>query len=284
MRDVNFEARRVAVAFRLNRCRSIHGSNNTFQYRGNLSEHTMTWYYLRETGQLIIIRIGDQAERCVVHRFSGGVVLEHWRYVPHPWFDEQMARGLYCLGFEQESVFPQLNYSLTAHEKLELRLSMPHKFWPQNWLDEERKHIDIDWEAQRVAVAFGATTFERTNRHVENRTEFAAMIGDRLLEWQLDQSGQLRHIALGNSEATQDVQLFFDRWPTNQHEGMWVVRPHANYNEQMVRGLFRLGITTEDGGELALLNYSLTAHEKLELRLSMPHQFWPQNWLDEEAT
>lgn len=48
---------------------------------------------------------------------------------------ELMARGLYCLGFEDESILSQLP-ELSAHERLELRLNFPREFWPQSWLDE----------------------------------------------------------------------------------------------------------------------------------------------------
>jgi hypothetical protein len=48
----------------------------------------------------------------------------------------RMARGFYCLGIEDEATWRQL-LPLSAHEKLELRLSMPREFWPQKWLDEE---------------------------------------------------------------------------------------------------------------------------------------------------
>ncbi len=52
-------------------------------------------------------------------------------------YNEIMARGLYCLGFEDENILAELNHPLTSHEQLELRLSMPREFWPQKWLDEE---------------------------------------------------------------------------------------------------------------------------------------------------
>ena len=53
-----------------------------------------------------------------------------------PSYNELMARGLYCLGFEDEGVLSQLP-QLSAHEKIELRLSFPREFWPKRWLDEE---------------------------------------------------------------------------------------------------------------------------------------------------
>ena len=48
-----------------------------------------------------------------------------------------MARGIHRLGIEEEYVWGQLNVIFTAHEKMELRLSMPREFWPQKWMDEE---------------------------------------------------------------------------------------------------------------------------------------------------
>ncbi len=47
-----------------------------------------------------------------------------------------MARGLYRLGFDEPAILAQLP-QLSAHEKLELRLSMPREFWPQRWLEAE---------------------------------------------------------------------------------------------------------------------------------------------------
>jgi hypothetical protein len=62
-----------------------------------------------------------------------------WWLDPLPQFHEFIARGLYRLGIEDEDILSQLNHPFTAHEKLELRLSMPREFWPQKWLDEERE-------------------------------------------------------------------------------------------------------------------------------------------------
>ncbi len=42
---------------------------------------------------------------------------------------ERMARGLYRLGIDDEDIVTQFNYSLSAHEKLELRLSLSREFW-----------------------------------------------------------------------------------------------------------------------------------------------------------
>lgn len=49
----------------------------------------------------------------------------------------------------------------------------------------------------------------------------------------------------------------------------------------LARGLYRLGFEDED--VLAKLNHPLSSHEKMELRLSLPREFWPKMWLAEEA-
>jgi hypothetical protein len=51
---------------------------------------------------------------------------------------ELMARGLYRLGIEDEGVLSQLP-PLSAHEKLELRLSLPREFWPEQWLQKAKE-------------------------------------------------------------------------------------------------------------------------------------------------
>lgn len=134
--DIEPEAKRVAVAFQVTNFRIRQFSSNTFEGIGLSGEDYVVWTFLRETGQLIMIRFGKQYPRCVVHRFSQGVVLDRWRCVSHPLFAEKMARGLYRLGFDDEDALAQLNHPLSAHEQLELRDSMPRKYWPQKWLGE----------------------------------------------------------------------------------------------------------------------------------------------------
>ncbi len=67
----------------------------------------------------------------------------------NPSYNELMARGLYRLGLEDEVALSQLP-PLTAHEKLELRLSMPREFWPQKWLDGEQSGLRQDGRASPV--------------------------------------------------------------------------------------------------------------------------------------
>jgi hypothetical protein len=136
MKNIELEIKRVAVAFEVSRFRINRWCINMFQFNGYSGEDYIVWSFLKETEQLVYIRFGKESERCVVHRFSQSIVLDHWRCVPHFRFNEKMARGLYRLGFDDEGVLAKLNHPLTAHEQLELRNSMSPEFWPQRWLGE----------------------------------------------------------------------------------------------------------------------------------------------------
>ena len=48
----------------------------------------------------------------------------------------EMARVLFKLVYDVTLIENRFAI-LSAHEKLELRLSVPREFWPQKWLDEE---------------------------------------------------------------------------------------------------------------------------------------------------
>lgn len=53
-------------------------------------------------------------------------------------------------------------------------------------------------------------------------------------------------------------------------------------NELLMQGLYRLGVDSND----LLREFSVglfSAHQIMELRLSLPREFWPQKWIDEEA-
>ncbi len=53
---------------------------------------------------------------------------------------EPIVRALYQLGYDCSLLENQARRPpLTAHEKLELRLSMPREFWPKKWLEEVGK-------------------------------------------------------------------------------------------------------------------------------------------------
>ena len=157
---VEREARRVAVAlnadeFRLVGCdKSVSNSVTYALYRGLWGKTTVQWTIMVEEAALQSIRIGLNqslaSDECRVFRLQTDStctesVWEPWATMENPYFQsppvfrEHMAHTLYCLGIdiEDEQDLAFLDVSLSAHEKLELRLSMPREFWPQKWLDEE---------------------------------------------------------------------------------------------------------------------------------------------------
>lgn len=120
---------RVAAAFEIKGFEAlVEGSNGiTFlATKGFLSVSLE----LTHEGELYRLRVGDE--------FLGNTSSlyfdtpedseeKQWFCYPHPDYNEQMARAFYRLGFDDEYVFTQLHHPLTTHEKMELRLSMPHE-------------------------------------------------------------------------------------------------------------------------------------------------------------
>ncbi|RYX80951.1 hypothetical protein EON83_26445 [bacterium] len=49
----------------------------------------------------------------------------------------RLLKAAYMMGYPIEVFNIELGLTLSYHEQLELRLSMPREFWPQKWLDEE---------------------------------------------------------------------------------------------------------------------------------------------------
>lgn len=130
----------------------------------------------------------------------------------------------------------------------------------------------IEWEAPRVAAAFG---IKEWNIELQSDHFILTGIGEGLISmtyhWPPDgllREGLLPRLWIGDQDAAQTC------WTTGRRVGLG--RPA--YNELAARGLYRLGF--EDEPILSQLP-QLSAHEKVELRLSMPREFWPQKWLDE---
>lgn len=73
---------------------------------------------LEEGDVLLCVEIGPPDQGCKVFwkdtvsanhlRWKWGLV-PTWAVRPHPLYDGSMARGLFCLGFEQEELFALLN-------------------------------------------------------------------------------------------------------------------------------------------------------------------------------
>lgn len=57
-----------------------------------------------------------------------------WNYDERCWHPDIVARGLYCLGFDEAGLRAKVKYSLKDQEKSRLRHAMPCEFWPPKWL------------------------------------------------------------------------------------------------------------------------------------------------------
>ncbi len=132
--NLEWEMRRIAAAFGMPNCESgmqmVHNNGHIFFFKSELSLEVHSHDYVIDT-----LQVGRrQGEYCEVWRNDD---TNDWCIVGEPQnMCNLMARALYCLGFEDEEVFAELKCSLSAHDKMEFRLSMPHDFWPQKWQDE----------------------------------------------------------------------------------------------------------------------------------------------------
>ncbi|RYX83241.1 hypothetical protein EON83_15345 [bacterium] len=149
--DVNeefeLEARRVAAAFGLRRCSTLKIEDILMiEGIGDQRIHVEAHIVIlsNEWRFLAIRNLEEPDEEC---RISWGRLDDStpptWGYAYSlaPTCIEPMVRGLYCLGVEdkEEQLLLSINSPLSAHEKLELRLSMPREFWPQSWMNADCK-------------------------------------------------------------------------------------------------------------------------------------------------
>ena len=135
---------------------------------------------------------------------------------------------------------------------------------------------EIEWEVRRVATAFGVTEWhDGLLGYWEYWRRGFTEEGAWLQIEMEDNVAKVCRLVLG--EYDEDTGSFRESCQVWTNEAF----PSTNllYNEQMVHGLYRLGIENEE--VLRQLNCPLTAHEQLELRHSMPRDFWPIKWLDD---
>jgi len=133
----------------------------------------------------------------------------------------------------------------------------------------------MQWEARRVAAAFGLEAWGRDVWFMHSTaTLFSGAQGEVEISWRINPQGTAIHLSVGSGDQNDCIVTL--------RETTWKVaaqRFQKDYAEVMARGLYCLGV--EDEGVIAQLDSPLTAHEKLELRLSMPRELWPKTWLDE---
>lgn len=137
---VEWEARRVAAAFGAESFTASRYNSTLTDFHASYKGICLWWSLdsRREKTMLRVLDIKKGNQRCQVSvtNVLGSLVEEdRWMLIDQGVFREEMACWLYRLGFEEQSVLSQLPM-LTMHEKIELRLSLPPKFWPKKWLEE----------------------------------------------------------------------------------------------------------------------------------------------------
>lgn len=146
----------------------------------------------------------------------------------------------------------------------------------------------IEREAQRVAAAFGVDKWEVTWCY--EWWEFIGVgYGQELVRWTIEISSACwigsevgpKEVEVSDRELWQHHRSSCQIVRDSDEPDVWECNPLMPFNKLMARAFYRLGFENED--VLAQLNYPLTAHEKLELRLSIPREFWPKTWIDEEG-
>lgn len=140
----------------------------------------------------------------------------------------------------------------------------------------------LEWESRRVATAFGVKEFTRSSYNATT-IDFSALYQDLKLWWSLDSRPEkttLRVIDIkGSSGSGRFCQVsLLDVLGNSQEKDRWMFYSQGGVDDLMARVLYRLGF--DDEKVLSRLP-ELTGHEKLELRFSMPREFWPQKWIEE---
>ncbi len=140
---------------------------------------------------------------------------------------------------------------------------------------------EVEWECKRVVAAFGVTGWTQRNLHKESELLFDATGESFRVMWWIS-SLPLAPILL----------LAIEVRPPRGREGKatWLTSYESNFQyevrevgestrELMARGLYCLCVENQNISDQLP---ALSAHEKLELRLSMSREFWPQKWFEEE--
>lgn len=151
----------------------------------------------------------------------------------------------------------------------------------------------IHWEARRVAEAFGikdwssvpvvgsATRFGFTGEcggidgeDGSRQEEAGGQVGVALL-WMVAPGVRVDYLCLGDSLADQECSLLYDRTLDR-----WKLCSQLRHAHLLACGLYCLGIVADT---LAVeFDLELSLEQKEQLRLTLPREFWPKAWLEEE--
>lgn len=129
---------------------------------------------------------------------------------------------------------------------------------------------EVRSEAGRVKAAFGVKKWKRIDPRINGeKMEGFDADNNRIEFYYLEGSDKPRLISVGKDQDTNST------W--DEEDGQ--VRTHFHESDAVLaRGLYRLGLDEDVLSQLP----PLSADERAELRHSMPREFWPQKWLDEE--
>jgi hypothetical protein len=132
---------------------------------------------------------------------------------------------------------------------------------------------EVDWEARRVAAAFGLVEWDEQGESCGDLFS-SSRKQDFEVRCCIDNQARLFDLHIENVDDPTTIYCDVELQPE-----FYCVPCFGNpsYNELMARGLYRLGF---DDPALSSQLPELNAHEKLELRLSMPCEFWPKTWQD----
>ncbi|RYX80244.1 hypothetical protein EON83_29545 [bacterium] len=140
-------------------------------------------------------------------------------------------------------------------------------------LSEHAKH-----EARRVAAAFELETWSQTPPYpADLYVEFEGYVGGILVDWDVDNTGQIGAVGVKSKDNDwiQVINYAEYGWRFDEE---WRGQANPILKNFFACGLYRLGIEREN--LFTFLGQSFTAHEKLELRVSMPREFWLKEWFD----
>ncbi|RYX80949.1 hypothetical protein EON83_26435 [bacterium] len=143
--EMQRDARRIAVAFGRKSKKNIEVYPDRFIDLGvDFASIRMAFRYRNNGLKTVVAHFlrGEQWRISLETGFSGNG--KNFQYVRSDGLHmngdalaPEMMVAIYKLGLDLEPLQRVFNLTLTYHEQLELRLSMPREFWPQKWLDEE---------------------------------------------------------------------------------------------------------------------------------------------------
>ncbi len=140
--QLEWEVWRIASAFEMDEAPvlvHLTEANQTFKGSGNGFRLVLDFSLIAPYKGLWHLELSEGPKRYIELTRESGITPPIWTLnYEFPYRARAlMVRALYRLGFEDESILNQLP-ALSAHEKMELRLSMPHEFWPQKWIEKEQ--------------------------------------------------------------------------------------------------------------------------------------------------